>query len=474
MMFTNKVYSAIQRLVPEELRRLVRFMHSPYFNNSTSLTRLCEFLIKAAGEQNPGFDKIEAWRAISPGEPYNDVNFRKHCSDLLNLLEVFFSHELLRNDEPTKAMNALAFAVERKMEPLYNKILKTIQKNLDVPFVKNSEYYLQRFKYEQMVYQLKQYDQVFDVKSNAEEMSHSLDFFYFIEKIKLYNAVLSQKRVGNFDYRIRLTEPVSKEIDEEMLKQDSELPMRYFSMLLLLDPHNETHYYRLRDILAQQAGSLLPKEAADLFEAALHYCTVRVNQGQQAFSQEYLDVFEIALRHKVFLDRGELAAWRFNNTVGIALRLGKLDWAEQFVREYKQYLPADTRENTYTFSLSRVFLYQKKFGKVMELLRNVEYEDIGYSLISKVILAIAYFELEEFETLDSFLESFRVYLNRHREIPEQRQRSYLNFVKFTRRLIRITPGDKPTAERLQAEIQQAGAATVNQDWLLEKVNELLG
>jgi hypothetical protein len=109
---------------------------------------------------------------------------------------------------------------------------------------------------------------------------------------------------------------------------------------------------------------------------------------------------------------------------------------------------------------------------VLALLRNIEYEDIGYNLISKAMLTITYYELEEYDTLDSLLESFRVFLNRHKNIPTQTRKIYLNLIKYTRRLMRLAPIDKPAIALLREEIISEKANTVNHEWLLEKLTEL--
>jgi hypothetical protein len=101
----------------------------------------------------------------------------------------------------------------------------------------------------------------------------------------------------------------------------------------------------------------------------------------------------------------------------------------------------------------------------------VEYADIGYNLISKAVLLITYYELNERETLASFTVSFRTFLNRQRDIPVQRREGYLNLVRFTRKLMKLERKDLKSADKLRDEIIQNRSNTVNHDWLLEKLNE---
>ena len=53
-----------------------------------------------------------------------------------------------------------------------------------------------------------------------------------------------------------------------------------------------------------------------------------------------------------------------------ALGLGKLEWAENFVEDFKNHLPADSRQNTYTFNLARVYRFQKKYDEAITWYEN--------------------------------------------------------------------------------------------------------
>jgi hypothetical protein len=229
------------------------------------------------------------------------------------------------------------------------------------------------------------------------------------------------------------------------------------------------HYYKLRGLLDKHAEEMPHPEAIEIIDSALHYCTGKFNRGHREFYQEYFDVF--ALHKGIYAQKSEFAPWRYNNIVGVALRLDKMDWAEEFVESYKHLLPPDTRQNTYSFNLARVYRFQKQYKKVLILLRDVEYEDIGYNLISKMMLTITYFELEEFDALDAFIESFKVFLKRNKKtITEQRRISYLNLLHYVRLLMRLKPGDKANKEKLRLAIEKDKSMIVNHEWLLEKLD----
>ncbi len=469
---TNKVYQTLRYFDAGEMKRLLKYVQSPYFNPSTTLAKLCEILLVQLEKGHDGFDRQVIWRKILPTEGYDDVNFRKYCSDLLGLVEGFMAQEMLsRNPERLKT-DTLAFVAERKIEPLYNSAMRAARSSLEKQPYRSLDYYLTAYSIERQYYTLMDFDVKVNVRANVEEISTHLDSFFLIEKLKLYCAALSQRKTGNQQYRLDFVPEILAHLERIPIEEIPELAIYYYSYRTLDDEENTEHYYNLRRML-DHYGTIMPhKEAVELYDSALHYCTGRVNKGKNDFYQEYFDLFEDAIQKGIFLSNGELASWRFNNIVAAALRLGRLEWAENFIETHKSYLPADTRQNTYTFNLARVYRFQGKYEKVLQLLHNIEYEDIGYNLISKMMLTITYYELDAYDALSSFMESFRVFLNRHKHIPQQRRDGYLNLLKYVRRLTRIIAGDKASVEKLRTEIAANKAGIVNHEWLLEKLDEL--
>ena len=469
---SNKVYQTLCSLQAPDFRRLMKYMNSPYFNQSKTLTRLCELLGSAAERGDPGFDRMRFWQVLFPGEQYDDVNFRKYCSDLLKLVQDFMAQETIMNDPTRRSIDAMDFAVRRKIEPLFTGTLRQARAEMDKSQYRSLEYFKNAHTVERLYYSMMDFDVKLNVRANIEEIGYNLDLFYWIEKLKLYSSILSQKRTGNYEYKINFIEEILTYLKTFPIGEVPELAIYYYSFLTLYEEEKDDHYFKLRGLL-DRFGILMPqKEAIELYDSALHYCIGKLNKGNKIFLQEYFDLFEDGLNKRIFIVNEELATWRFNNAVGVALQLGKLEWAEVFIESYKKYLSADTQQNTYTFNLARVYRYQNNFDKVLSLLRDVEYEDIGYNLISKAILIITYYELDELDALDPFMESFRVFLNRHKNITNQRRRGYLNLIKYVKRLTRVTSGDKTSLEKLRQDILRDRQITVNHEWLLEKIAEL--
>ena len=170
-------------------------------------------------------------------------------------------------------------------------------------------------------------------------------------------------------------------------------------------------------------------------------------------------------------NNGELLPWHFKNAILISLRLGHYEWAEKFIKDFQDRLPIDFRENAISYNLAMVYFHQKKFDKATTLLHSVEYEDIAYNLGSKSMLLAMYYEQDEYEPLLSLLDTFKTYLNRHKDINEKMRLNYQNYILFVRKLTKIMPGDKKAVTSLRQEIKDA-KGVASEKWLLEKLEEL--
>lgn len=467
----NKIFEVLVCLDETEHKRLRKFLHSPFFIKTKTLASLYEVLLASVERGDSGFDRQAVWREIQPEMPFDAVVFRKYCSDLLKWTEVFMAHERQIQQENLTTVAQLDFLVDRKIKPLYDRSIREARSHMVSKPFRSLDDFFTAYKIERSYYAMMDFEVSVNKRTNIEDISRYLDVFYWIEKLKLFGASLSQQRTSRHEYDLHGMSEMVATLQKFPVEEIPELAVYYYCFLTLYEAENEAHYFKLRELIAKHIPEMPRQEAVEIIDSALHYCTGRFNRGQSQFYQEYFDLVDLALEKGIFSKNSEFAPWRYNNIVGVALRLDKLDWAERFVEDFKPVLPSDSRQNTYTFNLARVYRFQKQYPKVIALLRDVEYEDIGYNLISKMMLTITYYELEEYDALSPFLDAFTRFLNRNeKKIPEQRRIGYLNLLHYVRLLMRLIPGDKSGQERIRQAIEKDKAAIINHEWLLEKLN----
>jgi len=427
----NKTYTILQSFDKYEVNRLRKFLQSPYFNMNEAIVDLFEVFIKDIfSKSNKELTKEAIWKKIYKDKKYDDVRFRKLNSELLKLVEKFLAQQVYEDNPIHQAVHLMQAVGKKKLEKLSSSTVRT-----------------------------------------ARRLSSQQPFF-LAEKLRLYCAMLSRQRESVLSYNMFFIE----EIIEHIKKSDNydKIPpvAVYFQIYLSYkEPKIEEHYFNLKSLLSQHGLEFPQEEASQIYTYALNYCVRKLNKGNQKFLREYFILYNDLLKKKIIFDNGELAPWHFKNIVLGGLRLGEYDWIKDFIFNYKDKLPINFRENAVTFNLAQLYFYQKNYSEVIRLLNQVEYEDLAYNLNSKLMLIAVYYETDEIEPLYSLFESFRVYLNRKKEIPQERKKRYLNLIKFTKKLTKLMPGDKKAIEKLNTEIAET-QGIINLKWLKEKIAEL--
>ncbi len=471
-MHNSKIYSILKHFDKYEQNRLRKYITSPYFNKNKVLEALFELLIEHINkEELSEIEKEKIWKSIQPKKNYDDVRFRKLCSDLLKLVESFLAQQIYEENPLYQATYLIEAVSKRKMGKLNNSSMNTAKRLSKQQFYRTSNFYYYQYEIEKNFYLLDRHEFKRVDRKNVEEIVNNLDYFYLAEKLKYYCTVLSQQHVVSHTYELLFIEEIINHIKKYKFEEIPPIAVYYQIYLTLIETGNEEHYFKLKELL-KKYGLLFPiQEAQEIYEHALNYCVRHINKGSHRFLVEYFLLYEDLLEKEIIYVDGELGPLNFKNIIVIALRLGKYEWTEDFIHKFKYRLPETIRENAVTFNLARLYFYQKRYDKVIELLREVEYDDITYNLSSKAMLLITYYDTDEIEPLYSLMESFRTYLNRHKEIPQQRRKNYGNLIKFTKKLTKLYPGDNKNIQKVKLEINNSNN-TANIDWLQEKIAEL--
>ncbi|MEO0734623.1 MAG: hypothetical protein AAFZ52_17440, partial [Bacteroidota bacterium] len=156
------------------------------------------------------------------------------------------------------------------------------------------------------------------------------------------------------------------------------------------------------------------------------------------------------------------------NVVAIALKLKEYDWTESFIDGYTYQLEEDLRENTQRFALANLNYARQKLGPAMRLLVTVDFKHPVYNLSAKTLLAKIYYELKEFDALDSQLDATLAYIRR-KKLAEVQRNNYSNITRTMRQLSRIRPFDKQSVHQLREQVTEMNPLT-EKKWFLAQID----
>ena len=418
--------------------------------------------------------KEQIWKKLFGKESFSDVRFRKLGSDLLKLVEGYLSQEIYDENLLYQSSNLIEAVSRKKIDKLYNSSVRNAQLTSEQRLLRPASYYYYQYLIEKNYYDLMDVDLKRSEKSNVEKIINSLDEFYLAEKLKWYSSLLSRQNLVSHEYELLFIDEIIAHVKKYEYKNVPPVSVYFQAFLTQSENEDEQHYYNLIAELNRNIDYIPKKELYHLYTYAINYCISKVNKGKPEFLREFLNLVKHSLDNDILIsesESGDLNPWHFKNTVLIALRLGEYDWTEKFIKNFRDKLPEESRENAVSYNLALVYFYQKKYDKVIGQLSEVEYEDLSYNLGSKSMLIAIYYEQDEFEALLSLADTFKTYLNRHKDINEKMRQNYLNYIHFVRKLTKIMPGDNKAVEQLKQEIKD-NKGVASEKWLLEKLAEL--
>jgi hypothetical protein len=129
------------------------------------------------------------------------------------------------------------------------------------------------------------------------------------------------------------------------------------------------------------------------------------------------------------------------------------------------------RENSYAYNMAYYYHYKREFSKALRLMQTAEMNDVYFHLDSKVLLLKTYYELDEPEPFFSLVDAFTNYLKRNKLISDSARDSFLNFVRYAKKLMQLRLGGRLSREAVVADLEKVGAIASRQ-WLQEKLAEV--
>ncbi len=471
----SKLYQAIVPLNGHELNRLHRFILSPYFNQSEAIIRLFEWIKQDIQDGKvESVSKEQIWSiCFGSGEQFNDGRFRKLQSDLLKLTEEYYAQEAYQSNPIHRAKYLMETINEKKIDALQSMAIKNAFRYIaEQPFVNASSYYF-HYEIERNIYLLTKNKTERSTKSNLENIVKYLDRFYLAEKLRYASTILTHQHFAAVDYKMLFVDEILNHVAHNDYSEVPAVIIYYQILLTYKEPENRIHYDKLKEFLKLYINKFPHVEAKEILDSALNYCIIRMNAGEENYVREAFDLYIQSLNNGLLMVQGQITPWSFKNVVTIGLRLKEFDWVETFIFEFSKMLDVRYRENAVTFNLAQLYFYKKDFRQVIEHLSKVEYEDFTYNLNSKTLLMASYFELDEIEALNSLLDAFRLYVQRNKNLTQNKGKHYLNTISLVRKLARIRPRDTKEVEKLIREVENT-QGVVSKNWIMEKLEGLKG
>lgn len=451
----NLLHEALSTLSVVEIREFGKFVRSPFFNNRPQLSDYFDAWVHAQSGQQ-----------ALPNTRKADVSTRLTHSALLALLEKYWMY-CEKFEDPERAKIRLA-AVYRKrnLSKHFRITLREARQSRERRPWRHADYYhdLNLIEWEQY-----QYDTAArrTESLNLQSTSDLLDTAFIARKLRLACLARSHQAVYRADYKMGLLDAVLPYVESAGLLHIPAIGLYFHCYRFLNDSQAVSHFDSFKTMLFEHAESFPVEELRTLFLLAINFGIKKINESSEGWLRTTLELYQSALERKLLLENQHLSRFAFNNIVAIALRVGELDWTEQFILDYRSLLERQWREVTSSLNLARVAYMRHDYPTALRHLQRSDYKDLLNNLIAKTLQLKIYFETDEYDLLDSHLTSMSTFIRRHTAIGYHRT-NYSHIVYYTRQIMGLNFRDLQAVSELRSRIEQEEILT-EKEWLLGRL-----
>ncbi|HKK89550.1 MAG TPA: hypothetical protein VJ917_11935 [Saprospiraceae bacterium] len=481
-MLQNKLFHYIQQFDRKEMTRFREFALSPYHFKHEDTRKLIALLDKYYPNFNErNCDRKKLFQKLFPGQKHDQKQLALLFTYATRLLEKFLITEELEESVAENKILLLRKLRKLEQEKTYRKLYRKFKTKLDKKNFRDTHHYRFQFLLSDEANLYPDFDRGSKKKPIIQIKQNSLDKYFMAEKLHDVCEMHVRSLLLNTTYDPGLIQGVEDYL-KHRIDDFLEVPAvyMYYHLYLLIVKDDEEKYHLLVEALPKNESAFRKKELQDFYNFLRNYCLLKTNQGHQKYLEEVFRLYKQQLETGLMLDNeGILAEWHYKNIITAGINLGDMDWVEQFIHDYKDKLHPDLRENAYSYNLANFYYADEAYDKAQDLLLDVEYTDVRYSLNAKMLLLRIYYEKDEFMALQSLLESSRLYVQRNKLISEEVKLRYYNFIKFARRVYNVQnhvgySADEKVA-RIINRIDEELKKTQNiffRSWLDEKIREV--
>ncbi len=459
-------FQLLHSFQPAELKQLAVFLESPAFNRRPEMLRLLQYW----REHRPAPpDQQQIFEAVFPGQPFRKQDYYLLLSRFHKLAERFLAWQAFQQSKQGHYTYLLQELRRRQQQALFQRSIKQAHKlqkarehhtadRLHFAYYLESEYYDFIASHDR------------SKPTNLQQASHLLDAYYFAEKLKQACLAHTRTVINQEAYEIGMVPAVVQEIRNRPELLSLPAVKVYYACYEAVVATGSQHGFRAlrQNIKAYKAG--FPRqEIRDLYLLAINYCIRALNFGDAAFAVEALQLYEQSLEEGYLLEDGYLPESTFSNIVALALKLERYRWVEAFINTHSAKLKPAFREALPRYASAKLAYELGDAGRVLQLCATIEARQPFLYLGTKTLQLKVLYEQEEWDAVDSLIDSMRVYLQRHKDVGYHREH-YLLLLQFTRRLLQLLPGDADQASELAATVETTKAFR-EMPWMLRQIGK---
>jgi hypothetical protein len=476
-MHNSKLVLTLSSLNIWEFKKFEEFVNSPFFNKNEKVKNL--FIIIKPYYPDYNSDRMSAENVFAElfgDEPFDYWKIKNISSDLYKLAEEYLAYVNFKKNSYNPKKHLAEELLSRKLDKQFLSTIRSAENELQTLETKDTEYFYRLFE----LYKIKN-----TYLKNADESSPVITFQeqhdnFIIYFLLVMLDIYTDMSIDEKSFNIKFIKEQENEITGMASKFKKETLIDvYLSGLMLSRNNDEKYYHNLMEIKNTAAEKLSVPDRLKMYNALKNFAVTKNNEGIDTYRRDQFEIlkeeFDIKLSFyaKISNESSFISHSHFLNFIDLGIEFMRKDELENFILVFKDKVHPEGKENTLNLSYARLHYYGKEYGKALEFLLKIKFDNWYYQQEVKNLTLMCYYSLNLWEELLSLLNSHKQFINKSRYIVDSAKKGDKLLVKYLERLVKIRIGfSRSSPDELRDEILKSGEFHTK-EWLIEKTSELI-
>lgn len=295
---------------------------------------------------------------------------------------------------------------------------------------------------------------------NISERAKNISYLFVTELVRTFELFITLDKSYDIVKESEFINSVFEKIDfEELLKilisntgdtRNEKYLISYLRMLKAFSNfENDKFYFEYKNTIIQNIKFLSINEKRFHFGRLMRYCMIKRERGDQynKFNFELFNVYEFILNNENY--KSSVTQYFppdfFRSILFHSLRLKKYKWTIEFIKKYTKQLNPARKKNMYHFSMALYYFHRKMYKDSMSNLNKIIFQDFVYKLDYKSMMLIIYFEMEQYESALSLIDSYNHFLAKDSTLSISVRKRQKRFINLINNLIQFKTSAKKTS-----------------------------
>lgn len=236
-------------------------------------------------------------------------------------------------------------------------------------------------------------------------------------------------------------------------------------------PDVAQEYLAAKALCAQVMHQLNPAGQQAVRTAFLDFACQRLADGDPAFAAEVLEAYDRAIASGLFFPDTHMRPQHFRALMVAGLSLGHREWAVALHKQWQGRILGDAQQHADQFARALLAFYSQDYTTATRLFHAVlaHTHDPQAAIHARLYLLMSHFETNDTQSLECLCHSFRMLLDRNREVSAPSRTRCIAFLNLLRRFMNTPLTDARRMGKLREGLQAEQMHVVVYAWLVAKV-----